>query len=309
MKRRVKIIDAVFAVVSLAMGTLTAHGSSGDVFASVNGTGQNGGGFIYKYTPTGAQSTFASGLSRPRGLAFDSVGNLFVATNFTNDPLRNSTCTILKITPDGTQNVFAVLDGRSGQGVAIDRSDNVFVMTFDGNLNGHVRAKIYKFTPQGVQALFGFLDLVQGFGLAFDSASNLFAADPIAQTIFEFTPDGTRSVFVGPSAFPRPNGDGPIGLAFDQFGNLFVSTEIFPFTNDTVLKFTPSGLESTFATGLHFPRGLVFDSAGNLFVAEVPGDATGDILKFRSDGTSTVFASGIGIPQGNGGPEYLTIQP
>ena len=36
-------------------------------------------GNIYEYTPNGAQSTFASGLSYPKGLAFDSSGDLFVA--------------------------------------------------------------------------------------------------------------------------------------------------------------------------------------------------------------------------------------
>jgi hypothetical protein len=34
---------------------------------------------IYEYTPGGAQSTFASGLFAPEGLAFNSAGNLFEA--------------------------------------------------------------------------------------------------------------------------------------------------------------------------------------------------------------------------------------
>ena len=36
-------------------------------------------GHIYKITPDGVPSTFASGLNGPLGLAFDSAGNLFVA--------------------------------------------------------------------------------------------------------------------------------------------------------------------------------------------------------------------------------------
>jgi hypothetical protein len=38
--------------------------------------------------------------------------------------------------------------------------------------------------------------------------------------------------------------------------------------SDTILKFTPTGVKNTFATGLTNPRGLAFDSSGNLFVAE-----------------------------------------
>ncbi|HEY5503694.1 MAG TPA: hypothetical protein VIK28_00950, partial [Sedimentisphaerales bacterium] len=35
-------------------------------------------GNIYEFTPGGAQSTFASGLHQPNGLAFNSAGDLFV---------------------------------------------------------------------------------------------------------------------------------------------------------------------------------------------------------------------------------------
>jgi hypothetical protein len=153
-----------------------------------------------------------------------------------------------------------------------------------------------------------------GFGLAFDSAGKLFAADEVDQTIYKFTPDGTRSVFVIPSINPD---QGPCGLAFDRFGNLFVSIET-GFTdgpNDGVLKFTPNGMQSTFATGLtNYPRGLAFDRAGNLFVAEVGENpdpnvpAPGDILKFTPDGVGTVFAQNI-VPGGNNsGPEFLAVQ-
>ena len=74
-----------------------------------------------------------------------------------------------------------------------------------------------------------------------------------------------------------------------------------------ILKYTPDGTESTFATDLNVPRGLAFDRSGNLFVAETIQTGPGDILKFTPGGIETVFASGIG-PAGNGGPEFLAIQ-
>ncbi len=115
-------------------------------------------------------------------------------------------------------------------------------------------------------------------------------------------------MFVGQSAFDP--GSGTIGLAFDHFGNLFVSVTVLPpiQNGDSILKFIPEGVGSPFATGLNFPRGLAFDRSGNLFVAEINEFAPGDILKFTPNGNVTVFASGIGRPQGNGGPEFLTIQ-
>jgi glucose/arabinose dehydrogenase len=92
-------------------------------------------------------------------------------------------------------------------------------------------------------------------------------------------------------------------LAFDNAGNLFVSTEGGDPGNDTILMFTPDGMESTFATGLTTPRGLAFDESGNLFVAEANPAPDGDILEFPTAGGEIVFASGIDFP------EFLTFGP
>lgn len=303
MRAIAKIPCAVVQVVILAIGTFTANGEPGDLFASIDGAPGNGVGSIYKYTPKGLQSTIATGLFRPRGLAFDSAGNLFVATNIC-EPVTWCHPTILKITPDGVQNEFAIIpDSFFAQGVAIDRSDNLFVMAIAWSNTVSI---IYKLTPEGTRRSFGFVP-GHGMGLAFDNAGDLFAADATDKTIYKFTPDGTRSVFIGPDAFTKPE-TGPIGLAFDRFGNLFVSTAVFPYNGDGILKFTPSGVKSTFASGLPNPRGLAFDSADKLFVAQIPGSASGDILKFTRKGRPTVFASEIGVAQENGGPEYLAIQ-
>src|SRR6266496_4224136 len=105
--------------------------------------------------------------------------------------------------------------------------------------------------------LFGSVCTSGGFGLALDSAGNLYAADAGDQTVYKFAPDGTRTVFVGPSAFA--DGTGPVGMAFDSTGNLFVATEGDP-GNDTILEFSPDGMESTFATDLTNPPWLAFHS-------------------------------------------------
>jgi sugar lactone lactonase YvrE len=226
-------------------------------------------------------------------LAFDSVGNLFVATTFCD-----ATChpTIFKITPDGVQTVFGTIAGDSFlEGLAIDRSDNVFALITAGI--------IYKFTPTGIQSMFGSvpvppLNTEQSFGLAFDSAGNLFALanfSVAASQIWKFLPDGTRSLFATASSALYAFAD----CAFDRFGNLFVSTQgSCGQEADTILKYLPDGTESTFATGLNHPFGLAFDNAGNLFVAEqytAPNcTLPGDILKFTPAAIRSVFASAIG---------------
>jgi len=80
--------------VALATGLSPAVAQAQNLFVSDYGSGN-----IYEFTPGGVQSTFASGLSGPAGLAFDSSGNLYDA----NAINRN----IYKFTPGGTRSTFA----------------------------------------------------------------------------------------------------------------------------------------------------------------------------------------------------------
>src|SRR5208283_4762492 len=56
-------------------------------------------GNIYEFTPGGARSTFASGLSDPFALAFNSAGDLFAADFGSGD--------IYEYTPGGARSTFA----------------------------------------------------------------------------------------------------------------------------------------------------------------------------------------------------------
>jgi sugar lactone lactonase YvrE len=184
------------------------------------------------------------------------------------------------------------------EGLVTDTAGNVYAVALEDKSLAFAGI-IYKFAPDGTRTVFGTTP-GQTFGLAFDGAGNLYAADAFDVTIYKFAPDGTRTVFAGPSAFTSPQV--PAGLVFDASGNLFVST-LSNRPNDAILLFTPTGMESTFATGLSNPHGLAFDAAGNLFVAETLRDGAGDILEFTTGGPKIVFASELNRP------EYLTFGP
>ena len=57
----------------------------------------------------------------------------------------------------------------------------------------------------------------------------------------------------------------------------------------TIRRFTPGGVGSIFATGLA-PRDLEIDAAGTLFASD---GLSGSVRRFNADGTSTAFASGF----------------
>jgi DNA-binding beta-propeller fold protein YncE len=295
------------AVTILVLTAWTAHADQ--LFASINGTTANGGGSIFQYNPSGKQSTTLSSLDRPRGLAFDQTNNLFVATNSLNSTTGNLQGTIFKITPGGMISTFATGFPANFllEKVVTDSCDNIFVVAANQN-DPNLASTIFLITACGTVSTFGSTP-GDSLDMAFDSAGNLFVADFGDQTIFKFTPAGVRSIFVGPPTFTAVQR--PEGLAFDKSGNLFVSTGGTD-GNDAILKLTPAGVVSTFATGLsQIPRGMAFSANGNLFVAEIGNTAPaapGDILEFTPAGARTVFASGLGRPQGNGGAEFLTLK-
>ena len=84
-------------------------------------------------------------------------------------------------------------------------------------------------------------------------------------------------------------GGRPYGLAFDRAGNLFYSDLT------SIIKATPDGTKTTFASGLGRPLGIAFDAAGNLFVADFVDNA---IYKFTPDAGRSTFASGLNGPMG-----------
>jgi hypothetical protein len=222
---------------------------------------------IFKFTPDGTKSVFASGLGGPYSVAFDSSANLFEADY--------NSGTVFKLTPAGAKSTFASGLNRP-IGLAFDSSGNLFVADQFSNT-------IFKFTPAGTKTVFA-SGLGGPVGLAFDSAGNLFETDYNSGSIFKFTPDGTKSPF----AFGL---SGPVGPAFDSSGNLFVAN----YNNGSIFKFTPDGTKSTFASGLNNPAGLAFDSSDNLFEAD---QGSGKIFMFTPAGTKNTFASGLSGPSG-----------
>ena len=166
-------------------------------------------------SPGGARTTFASGLTYPNGLAFDSSGDLYVGDQ-----------SFYKFTPGGTQSTFA-----SGKPIAL---------AFDssGNLYAKDPFYIYEFAPNATRSNLRRFRRRVTTSMAFSSSGNLFATGEASGNVYEFAPDGARTTFASGLTDAT-------GLAIGSNGNLYVADGSL----GNIYEYTPGGVQSTFATG------------------------------------------------------------
>jgi sugar lactone lactonase YvrE len=221
-------VPALGMALDSAGNLYTAGGTAGFVQNS-DGTVTPEGGDIFKVTPAGVASTFASGMDSAVDLAFDASGNLYAS---------DETTTIYKIGPAG--NV----------GILTSALVNPFALACDssGNVYATCYGSIEKVTPGGDASVFAAWPGRPAGGLAFDAGGNLYVADGISG-VSKIAPNGIVSAFA-------TGLDGPFALAFGSNGDLYVANN----PGDTVSEITPSGTISTFATGLQYPQSIVIQT-------------------------------------------------
>jgi sugar lactone lactonase YvrE len=242
-------------------------------------------------------------LRNPRGMAYDSRGNLYITTYFGR--------VIKKLDPSGNLTTFAGggggPDNRDGQGTAatiiypifivLGPDDNFYVSQCDIWARGSIR----KIDATGYVSTF-VGNLGCAAGLAFDNSGNLYFADFDTNKVFKINADRTVSTFAGSGAAASVDGqgtaasiNGPVDLAFDSNGILYVSDS----GGHKIRKIDPSGNVTTFAgsgvTGMadgqgtaatfNAPNGMAFDN-GNLYVADALNHA---IRKIDANGNVTTF--------------------
>jgi sugar lactone lactonase YvrE len=268
---KLTFLRSLLAAAALAAApflAIDAHGATGDILET------NEGNILRFRIPGQTPSTFATGLSSPKGIVFDGRGHLYVA-----DAGKNS---ILVFTiPDGSGSTYA--SGLSSPvGLAFDTAGNLYVADAgSGN--------VFKYAQDGTKTTFG-TGLGGPSGLAIDNSGNLFVADFTGGKIYKFTADGTQSTFATGLNLPA-------GLAVDSAGNLFAADS----GSGTIFQFAPDGTKSTFVTGVKRPYGIAFETDGNLIVADNGDGAT---LRFSPTGGKTViFSSNFNTPQ------FVAIEP
>ena len=267
---------------------------------------------------------FMAGFDSPRGVAVDSVGNIYVA-----DTLHNS---IRKITFTGV--VITLASGFNfPTGIAVDQVGNVYVAD---SFNHRIR----KITPAGVVSILAGNGAAGGangngvaaqfsspHGVAVDNAGNVYVGDYGNHRIRKIAPNGDVTTLAGsgPGFADGPGGTAlflsPRGVAADNDGNVYVADG----GNHMIRKIAPNGDVTTLAgnltsgsadgtggaAGFNAPFGVSVDADGNVYVADYGNHR---IRKVTAAGVVTTiagsvngFADGVGAAAEFNLPQDLAV--
>jgi len=200
----------------------------GDVYVANNGNGANEG-YVAEFSSAGAFiEDYSTGENGPRGITFDSAGDLYV--------VNQSSGNVVEIpTGGGTGTVVA-----SGLG-----TPNAVALE-GGTL--YVTSGIVDTVTGGVTTPFATTDLTSPNGLAFDSAGNLLVVNHGTSQILEYSPTGT---LIGSAVEPAyaSSVNAPKDVALDSLGDFYVTDA----GDNTVTEYNSSGqLVQVYST---FPGG------------------------------------------------------
>ncbi|HTZ98209.1 MAG TPA: hypothetical protein VMB18_17530 [Terriglobales bacterium] len=274
------------------------------------------------YVGDGNMGVSAS-LNNPNGIAFDRLGNLFIADVWNNrvrmvDKSDNiSTMAGNGLTGySGDNGPASEAELNTPTSVGVDLNGNVFVVDYG---NGAIR----KIDSSGI--ITTFVGSFFSFGLTVDARGNVYATDD-ACAIWKFTPQGQGAIIAGVEEQCGYNADGipatesyldfPEGLAVDSEGNLYIAD----MQNQRVRIVNAKGIINTVAGNgncifggdggpasqatLCGPMGVAVDSKRNLYIAD---SYDGRIRVVNSERIiNTLAGFGGGGYGGNGTPALET---
>ena len=200
---------------------------------------------LFRIDPGGELTAVTGEITNPTGIAFDSLGQMYVTSRMDG--------TVYRVTPFHEVVPFA-RDLGVATGLAFDRAGRMYVGDRTGTIhrvNGKGESEVWALLEQSVAA----------YHLAFGPDEQLYVTGPTvssSESVQRIDRDGRTSVFF--KGLGRPN-----GLAFDRGGNLYVAASYRGRRG--VVRISADGREAELAVAGMNVVGLCFDAAGQMLVA------------------------------------------
>src|ERR687889_805436 len=218
----------------------------GSVYVTRSGSrGQRMPVSLFRIDPRGEMSGVTGEITNPTGIAFDSLGQMYVTSRMDG--------TVYRVTPFHEVVPFA-RDLGIATGLAFDRAGRMYVGDRTGTIhrvNGRGESEVWALLEQSVAA----------YHLAFGPDDNLYVTGPTvssSEAVQRVDRDGRASVFF--KGLGRPN-----GLAFDAEGNLYVAASYRGRRG--VVRVSADGAEAGLVVAGMNVVGLAFNAAGDMIVA------------------------------------------
>jgi hypothetical protein len=308
---------------SIGPPTSSAHkgASTGSLYITSESPAVHGGIVVYGGQPLKYLRSITNGVGGPNAIAFNSLRQLFVtnpqlatitvytakginpirtlSNRFMKDPFQmaisskddvyQTTRRYTLIYIKGLQTQVEKIN-RSGSGLAIDSSDNVYL--------GQTGV-ITVYAPRAIKASRTITDGVGEVSrLAIDASGNLYDSN------FQLGSCGNVTVYnAATGALENTITDGvctPVGLAFDSSGNLYVGNWGNGKTSKpsvTVYAAGTGALMETITQGINDPIALAIDPSNNLYVAN-QADNSSSVTVYPPNQTSPsqTLTKGIDFP-------------
>jgi len=249
-------------------------------------------------------------LYRPSDLGIDNQGNVYIGS-----PGNNPFYPFSRVQKFDSNGNFLSIFGsycnlRSGEGcvgageaqfsgvpgIAVDRSDNVYVLDFNG--------RVQKFAPDGTFLLawgsWGSEDdqFQRPMGITVDGEDNVYVTDWIHQQVKKFRSDGTFLLAWGSAGREPGQFNAPTGIAVDNAGHVYVVDRF----NDRIQEFTANGTfpemwgnRGSNEGQLFHPYDIAVDAQGYVYVTD---EANQRVQKFTSDGEFVTAWGSRGADEG-----------
>ena len=200
---------------------------------------------LLRINADGELSSVSGEIMNPTGIAFDSLGQMYVTSRLDG--------TVYRVTPFHEIVAFA-RDLGVATGLAFDAAGRMYVGDRTGTIhrvNGRGEVDAWALIEQSVAA----------YHLAFGPDDNLYVTGPTVssnEAVQRIDRDGRVSVFF--KGLGRPN-----GLAFDREGNLYVAASYRGRRG--VVRISKDGAEARLVVAGMNVVGLAFSAAGDMIVA------------------------------------------